>query len=199
MNRKFDHLTKPGKKCNLVGIGVHGFTLIEVIISLAVISMLMAAIINMFSSLSQSYTTQNIAAGIQQVVRTGIDIIAQNIRMAGFNPLKIPDVGFSNDISENRIHFSYDLDEDGAIADDEQNRTLELYFTRSIYRTDYILGKALSLLIAAFLMELPPMTVLFASFATRSPKALSMHGFGVLPLYFGTIGFIFSQMRSIFQ
>lgn len=79
----------------------------------------------------------------------------------------------------------------GAIADDEQNRMLELYFTRSIYRTDYILGKALSLLIAAFLMELPPMTVLFASFATRAPSALSIHGLGILPLYFETIGFIF--------
>ena len=35
------------------------------------------------------------------------------------------------------------------------------------------------------------MTVLFASFASRSPEALSIHGFGILPLYFQTIGFIF--------
>lgn len=79
----------------------------------------------------------------------------------------------------------------GTIADDEQNRTLELYFTRAIHRTDYILGKALALLIAAFLMELPPLTVLFASFATRSPEGLSIHGLGILPMYFGTVGFIF--------
>ena len=78
----------------------------------------------------------------------------------------------------------------GAIADDEHNRTLELYFTRAIHRTDYILGKALALLIAAFLMELPPMTVLFASFAMRSPKTLSIHGLGILPMYIGTVGFI---------
>ncbi|MFQ6124021.1 MAG: ABC transporter permease [Candidatus Heimdallarchaeota archaeon] len=79
----------------------------------------------------------------------------------------------------------------GTIADDEKNRTLELYFTRAIHRTDYILGKAIALLIAAFLMELPPITVLFASFATRSPKGISIHGLGILPLYFGTAGFIF--------
>jgi prepilin-type N-terminal cleavage/methylation domain-containing protein len=119
MNRKYQNFTKPSKKFNQVAIGNHGFTLIEVIIALAMISMLMSAIISIFSNLNQSYATQNVAAGIQQVVRTGIDIIAQNIRMAGFNPLKLPDVGFRDDISENRIHFSYDLDEDGTIADDE--------------------------------------------------------------------------------
>jgi len=78
----------------------------------------------------------------------------------------------------------------GVIADDEQNRTLELYFTRSMRRSDYILGKGLALLIAAFLMEIPPITVLFTSFALRTPASLSLHGFGVIPLYIGTIGFI---------
>ncbi len=78
----------------------------------------------------------------------------------------------------------------GAIADDEQNRTLELYFTRSMRRSDYILGKGLALLIAAFLMEIPPITILFTSFAIRAPASLSIHGFGILPLYVGTIGFI---------
>ena len=119
MNRKYQNLTKPSRKFNQIVIGNHGFTLIEVIIALAMISMLMAAMISMFSNLNQSYATQTVAAGIQQVVRTGIDIIAQNIRMAGFNPLKLPDVGFREDISESSIHFSYDLDEDGTIADDE--------------------------------------------------------------------------------
>ncbi len=78
----------------------------------------------------------------------------------------------------------------GVIADDEQNRTLELYFTRSMRRSDYILGKAFALLIAAFLMEIPPITVLFTSFALRTPASLSLHGFGIIPLYLGTIGFI---------
>jgi prepilin-type N-terminal cleavage/methylation domain-containing protein len=119
MNRKYERVS--GKRQNIfpAGMGPQGFTLIEVIIALALISVLMTAIIGLFSTLIQSFTTQNVAAGVQQVVRTGINIMAQNIRMAGFNPLKLPEVGFRADLSSNSIHFTFDLNEDGAIADDE--------------------------------------------------------------------------------
>jgi prepilin-type N-terminal cleavage/methylation domain-containing protein len=100
-------------------MGPLGFTLIEIIIALALVSVLMTAMIALFSTLNQTFTTQSAAAGVQQVVRTGIDIMAQNIRMAGFNPLKLPAVGFREDLSSDRIHFTFDLNEDGTIANDE--------------------------------------------------------------------------------
>lgn len=102
--------------------GSHGFTVVEFLVAFAILSILLTGMIKLFSVLNQSYTTQNVAAGVQQVVRTGISIMSQNIRMAGFNPLKLPDVGIQSDISENCIHFSYDLNENGTLEDNEDIR-----------------------------------------------------------------------------
>jgi prepilin-type N-terminal cleavage/methylation domain-containing protein len=97
----------------------NGFSMVELLLALAVLSILMAAMIGLFVTLSQSYTTQNAAAGVQQVLRTGIDMMTRHIRMAGYNPLRLTDVGIKADFSQDRIHFSYDLDADGIIAEDE--------------------------------------------------------------------------------
>lgn len=96
-----------------------GFTITEIIVGLALASVILTAMISVFSSLSQSYTTQNVAAGVQQATRTGIDYMIQNIRMAGFNPFRLAEVGIKNDISKSSFHFSYDEDEDGTIASKE--------------------------------------------------------------------------------
>lgn len=119
MNRNCGRTTRKNQNIFRAGMGPLGFTLIEIIIALALVSVLMTAMIALFSTLNQTFTTQSAAAGVQQVVRTGIDIMAQNIRMAGFNPLKLPAVGFREDLSSDRIHFTFDLNEDGTIANDE--------------------------------------------------------------------------------
>jgi prepilin-type N-terminal cleavage/methylation domain-containing protein len=99
--------------------GNRGFTVVEFLVAFAILSILLTGMIQLFSTLNRSYTTQNVAAGVQQTVRTGISILAQNIRMAGYNPLKLPDVGLQSDISESSIHFSYDRNADGSLTDDE--------------------------------------------------------------------------------
>jgi type IV pilus assembly protein PilW len=99
--------------------GSHGFTVVEFLVAFAILSILLTGMIKLFSMLNQSYTTQNDAAGVQQVVRTGISIMTQNIRMAGFNPLKLPNVGIQSDITPTSIHFSYDLNANGVLADNE--------------------------------------------------------------------------------
>ena len=119
VNPKCFNLSKiMGISCR-IGFGDAGFTVTEFLVAFSLLSILMAAMISLFIMLSQSYTTQNVAAGVQQIVRTGIDMMAQNIRMAGFNPLNLDGVGFKSDISTNSIHFSYDLDADGDVEDDE--------------------------------------------------------------------------------
>ncbi len=105
--------------CSGVNPDEKGFTVAEFLVAFAMLSLLMAGMIKLFTMLNQSNTTQNVTAGVQQVVRTGIDIMTKNIRMAGFNPMMLPDVGFKADISKTSIHFSYDLDADGVIASEE--------------------------------------------------------------------------------
>ena len=100
-------------------IGSGGFTLAEVLIALGLMSIFMAAVIGLFFSIETSYATQNAAAGLQQVVRTGMDIMTHSIRMAGFNPTKMGGVGFLADSTESFIHFSYDLDLDSTLDTNE--------------------------------------------------------------------------------
>ena len=119
MNRPYLKIAGLKNSFSGTGAGEKGFTVSEFLVAFCMMAVLMAAMIKLFSMLNQSYTTQNVAAGVQQVVRTGIDIMTHHIRMAGFNPMIIADVGFMDDISENRIHFSYDLNANGLVDKDE--------------------------------------------------------------------------------
>ena len=63
-----------------------GFTLIDILIGLAMASVVFTAIISLFTAVGRSYTLQNVAADVQQVTRAGIEHMTQNIRMAGLDP-----------------------------------------------------------------------------------------------------------------
>ena len=63
-----------------------GFTLVDILVGLAMASIVMAAIISLFTSVGRSYTIQNVAADVQQVTRAGVEHMTQDIRMAGLDP-----------------------------------------------------------------------------------------------------------------
>ncbi|MCD6332034.1 MAG: prepilin-type N-terminal cleavage/methylation domain-containing protein, partial [Bacteroidales bacterium] len=63
-----------------------GFTLIELMIAMAIFSMVMTAVYGVYISSSRTCTLQNASAAAQQSVRLGIELMAQDIRMAGFDP-----------------------------------------------------------------------------------------------------------------
>ena len=73
------------KKIRIAGCQ-KGFTLVDILVGLAMASVLMAATISLFTTMGRSYTTQNVAADVQQVARAGIELMIQQIRMAGFDP-----------------------------------------------------------------------------------------------------------------
>ena len=95
--------------------GNNGFTLIEVMVAMAIMSVVMVMVISATTSLNRSNTTQNVAAGVQQVTRAGVDIMTRNIRMAGLNPLNINPIGIVQATS-NSIRFQYDTNGSGTIA-----------------------------------------------------------------------------------
>jgi Tfp pilus assembly protein FimT len=100
-----------------LGGSTAGFTLVDILVGLGLASVLMSAIVALFATLSRSYTTQNVAAEVQQVVRAGIDEMMMNIRMAGVNPLNIADVGVKDDYSSTQIRFTSDINASGVIGD----------------------------------------------------------------------------------
>jgi prepilin-type N-terminal cleavage/methylation domain-containing protein len=63
-----------------------GFTLIELMVALAIMSIVSAAIYGIFSLSSRSYTTQSVTADVQQSVRAAMEIMVQDIRAAGLDP-----------------------------------------------------------------------------------------------------------------
>ena len=122
MIRKYLAAAQSGKLVSKLSSANRGFTVVEILVAFALLAVMLAGMVKLFTLINQSYTTQNVAASVQQVVRNGIDLMTQNIRMAGFNPLKLSDVGIEDDFSPNNIHFSFDLDSDGTIEDDEDIR-----------------------------------------------------------------------------
>ncbi len=83
MSDKLFSLANAKKK---TGYWTRGFTLVEMLVALAVASIVLAVIFGVYAGLMRSYTTQNVAAEVQQAVRAGIDYMAEDIMMAGFNP-----------------------------------------------------------------------------------------------------------------
>ena len=114
------HLHK--KKAPLgIMVGSDGFSVVELVVALGVMLVVMVGMISLFTSLNRTYTTQNATAAVQQVARTGIDIMTRNIRMAGFNPLNKNPIGIL-EASAEKIRFLCDLDGSGSIEVDADPR-----------------------------------------------------------------------------
>jgi len=61
-----------------------GFTLIEIMIALAIAGILLVSIYNLYISQSRTYTVQEQVSDMQQNARIAMDIVSRHIRMAGF-------------------------------------------------------------------------------------------------------------------
>jgi prepilin-type N-terminal cleavage/methylation domain-containing protein len=104
-----------------------GFTLIEVMMCVAIISVVFGTIYRSFDIFNRSCTTENVKAGVQQKTRIGIDLMARDIRLAGLDPLGSADAGFiSGGTNTSSIQFSADHNYDGDLDDPFENITYAL-------------------------------------------------------------------------
>lgn len=115
--------------------GSEGFSLIEMLISLAVLSLFLVAIYTILLGQTRSYTTQEVAAGAQQTVRMAIEFMASDLRLAGLDPLKSANPGFelatatAFRVTSDRVDIaSGDTEANGQIDDE--------LFERVTYRYD---------------------------------------------------------------
>jgi prepilin-type N-terminal cleavage/methylation domain-containing protein len=63
-----------------------GFTLVEMVLALAISTIVLAAIYSVFIIANENFTTQNVAANVQQNLRSAIGLMARDIRSAGLDP-----------------------------------------------------------------------------------------------------------------
>ncbi len=114
-------LSKRQKAADLSGAGSAGFSLVELLVAMVVASIVMAAISSVYASLTRSYTTQNVAADVQQAARAGIDFMAEDIMLAGLDPAGTAGATIEVANSTN-IGFTADRNMDGAIDNDDFER-----------------------------------------------------------------------------
>lgn len=108
------------KNCNRY-FNVTGFTLVEVLVSLAIVSILIAALAGVFERSSKLYTTQNATASLQQEVRAALDVIAAEVRMAAYDPKKTDNFVIKK-AGSTEFRFLSDLDGDGKIGQPASNK-----------------------------------------------------------------------------
>lgn len=91
-----------------------GFSLIEIMVAIAIMSILSIAMMKTYTGFTRVYTTQEVAAGVQQDLRAALNIMTQDIRMAGFDPMESDNFGVEVATATN-IRFTSDTDMDGVV------------------------------------------------------------------------------------
>ena len=125
----------------------HGFTLIELIIAMLICVIVMAGIISAFRKQETSHLTQEQVIEMQQSLRGALNIMAKDIRMAGYDPdgthgsgIVIAGDGSNNANTMKFTYFNKDAGTDNADNDNdgtkdesgEELQTIEYYIYDSL-------------------------------------------------------------------
>lgn len=83
-----------------------GFTLIEILIALAISGILLGGVYLQFTSQQASYQAQDQVVEMQQNMRAGISYLAQELRMAGYDPYSSGTAGVE-EADSTKVVFTY--------------------------------------------------------------------------------------------
>jgi type IV pilus assembly protein PilW len=111
----------------------NGFTLVELLVALAISGVVMAGIYSAYYSQQKSYVTQEQVAAMQQNLRAAMYIMQREIRMAGCDPTQNANAGIQT-AGTNNIGFTLDItntagtgNPDGLLDGPNENVTYSLY------------------------------------------------------------------------
>ncbi len=96
-----------------------GFTLVELMITLAMSGIIIAAVYSVYSMQQRAYGRQNQVMEVQQKLRAVLYMMGQEIRMAGFNPQGAKDFGITR-AEATAISFSMDSDSSKTVDPGEE-------------------------------------------------------------------------------
>ena len=104
--------------CSKINTPIHskaGFSLIELLMALATSMIVLAAIYSVFTITNKNCTTQNVAANVQQSLRSAIGLMARDIRLAGLDPIGTDGFGIEY-AAQTKIRFTQDSIDAGSGA-----------------------------------------------------------------------------------
>ncbi len=101
-----------------------GFTLVELMVALAISSIVVAAMYSAYTDLQSVNHDQTLIVEMQQNLRAGLDTITREIRMAGYDPDKKWGAGFTNATATSVSFTINDVDdEDGDGIEDDGDKS----------------------------------------------------------------------------
>ncbi|WP_448874579.1 PilW family protein [Desulfobulbus propionicus] len=99
-----------------------GFTLVELLIAMVILGVVLTGVVRMFSNTGHHHTAQEMMVSLTQDLRAVKQLMVQELREAGCDPLNKGTFGFQVDANDqyntdsNSIHFTRDIDNN--VSDD---------------------------------------------------------------------------------
>jgi len=113
-----------------------GFSLVELLVAMAITGVVMAAVFKIYTTQQDSYVLQEQVAEMQQNGRTAKYVMTREIRMVGYDPTGLAGAGFIS-AGGNIIHFTMDITgEDGTITVPGDDITYSLSADKELMRND---------------------------------------------------------------
>ena len=111
-----------------------GFTLVELLISMAMGLIITTALSSTFLLQNDAYEAQNQIIDVVQTTRTALDMMSREIRMAGYNPQGAAFVFDGITYNSDELRIKADLDGNGALSGNEDITYLHDAETNQIQR-----------------------------------------------------------------
>lgn len=121
-----------------------GFTLVELLVAMAMVGIVVAASYSTYKSQQDSYVAQEQVAEMQQNLRASLYQMAKAIRMAGFNPQRAPDIkgfmepgelqgdpGTETKTTDESLALAIDQDQNGFINPDDHTEQIAYKFNNT--------------------------------------------------------------------
>ena len=109
------------KARRLANLNNDAFTLVELMVVMAMIGIVSGSIYGIFISSNRSYYTQDSVVTAQQSVRVGINLMTRDIRMAGFDPQRTADAGIV-EATATKLQFTADMNRVNGIEETDRER-----------------------------------------------------------------------------
>lgn len=110
-----------------------GFTLVELLIAVAIAGIVMAGIYSVYVSQQTSYAAQTQVTALEQKVRAAMYFMQRDISMAGCDPTGRADAGILT-AGSHSIRFTEDLNGNGDPSEYNEDITYDLYTSKGVQK-----------------------------------------------------------------